>query len=156
MLYEIECSEFATKVEGKFIPRGKIRFLEGLNTVLGDKAAQNSIGKSTFLLIVDFCFGGEDYVNEKISNAKENIHTHTINFAFKFGDRIDYFCRCTATPEEVGVCNEEYQIIDTKPIANFRDYLKKSYEITLPIISFRDIVGIFVFMVEKIMQNASH
>jgi len=141
MLYEIECSEFATKVEGKFIPRGKIRFREGLNTVLGDKAAQNSIGKSTFLLIVDFCLGGEDYVNEKISNAKENIHTHTIKFAFKFGDRIDYFCRCTATPEEVGVCNEEYQIVDTKPIADFRDYLKKSYEITLPIISFRDIVG---------------
>lgn len=141
MLYEIECSKFATKVDGKFIPRGKIRFREGLNTVLGDKAAQNSIGKSTFLLIVDFCFGGDDYVNEKISNAKENIHTHTINFAFKFGDRIDYFCRCTATPEEVGVCNEKYEIIDTKPIADFRDYLKKAYEITLPIISFRDIVG---------------
>lgn len=141
MLYEIECSKFATKVDGKFVHRGKIRFREGLNTVLGDKAAQNSIGKSTFLLIVDFCFGGDDYVNEKISNAKENIHTHTINFAFKFGDRIDYFCRCTATPDEVGVCNEEYQIIDTKPIADFRDYLKKSYEITLPIISFRDIVG---------------
>ena len=141
MLYEIECSKFATRVNGKFVPRGKIRFREGLNTVLGDKAAQNSIGKSTFLLIIDFCFGGGDYVNEKISNAKENVHTHTINFAFKFGDRIDYFCRCTATPDEVGICNERYQIIDTQSIAEFRDYLKKAYEITLPIISFRDIVG---------------
>ena len=52
MLYEIECSKFATRVNGKFVPRGKIRFREGLNTVLGDKAAQNSIGKSTFLLMI--------------------------------------------------------------------------------------------------------
>ena len=72
---------------------------------------------------------------------KRQVHTHTINFAFKFGDRIDYFCRCTATPDEVGICNERYQIIDTQSIAEFRDYLKKAYEITLPIISFRDIVG---------------
>jgi len=141
MLYEIECSKFATKVKGEFVPRGRIRFREGLNTVLGDKAAQNSIGKSTFLLITDFCFGGDDYVNDKISNAKENVHTHTINFAFKFGERIDYFCRCTATPEDVGVCDENYRILKTKSIADFRDYLKNAYEITLPLISFRDIVG---------------
>lgn len=143
MLHEIECSKFATKVDGKFIPRGKITFRKGLNTVLGDKAAENSIGKSTFLLIVDFCFGGDDYVNQKISNAKENIHTHTLNFAFKFGDSIDYFCRCTATPEQVCICNESYEIIGEKPlsIADFRDQLKKKYEITLQNISFRDIVG---------------
>ena len=34
--------------------------------MLGDKAVQNSIGKSTFLLVVDFCFGGDDYINPKI------------------------------------------------------------------------------------------
>ena len=49
MLYEIECSKFATRVNGKFVPRGKIRFREGLNTVLGDKAARNLINASTLI-----------------------------------------------------------------------------------------------------------
>lgn len=59
MLYEIECDKFARKIDGKLVPRGPITFHEGLNTVLGDKKAENSIGKSTFLLALDFCFGGD-------------------------------------------------------------------------------------------------
>ena len=89
MLYEIECEKFAKKVKGQLVPRGRIQLREGLNTVLGDKAAQNSIGKSTFLLVVDFCFGGDDYINPKICKAKEKLHSHTINFAFKFGNKIE-------------------------------------------------------------------
>ena len=73
MLYEVYCDKFTTKKDGQFVPRGRIRLHEGLNTVLGDKAAQNSIGKSTFLLIIDFCFGGEDYINPKICKAKEKL-----------------------------------------------------------------------------------
>lgn len=75
MLFEMECDAFATKVDGVLVPRGKITFYEGLNTILGDKQAQNSIGKSTFLLIVDFCFGGDDY---KKNNAKTKVGNHTI------------------------------------------------------------------------------
>lgn len=47
MLYEIESDKFAEKINGQLVPRGRIQLREGLNTVLGDKAAQNSIGKST-------------------------------------------------------------------------------------------------------------
>ena len=107
MLYEIECEKFAKKVNGQLVPRGRIQLREGLNTVLGDKAAQNSIGKSTFLLVVDFCFGGDDYINPKICKAKEKLHSHTINFAFKFGNKIDYFCRSTKTHSEIGICDSE-------------------------------------------------
>ena len=32
-----------------------IQFRSGLNVVLGEKGASNSIGKSTSLLILDFC-----------------------------------------------------------------------------------------------------
>lgn len=74
MLYEIECEKFAKKVKGQLVPRGRIQLREGLNTVLGDKAAQNSIGKSTFLLVVDFCFGGDDYINPKIKQKKNCTH----------------------------------------------------------------------------------
>ena len=144
MLYEIYCDKFATKKDGQFIPRGRIRLREGLNTVLGDKAAQNSIGKSTFLLIVDFCFGGDDYINPKICKAKEKLHSHTINFAFKFGDRIDYFCRKTNTPSEVGICNSNYEVLRTQTLKEFKDYLLTAYEIQTPSISFREMVGRFL------------
>lgn len=144
MLYEIYCDKFATKKDGQLIPRGRIQLHEGLNTVLGDKAAQNSIGKSTFLLIVDFCFGGEDYINPKICKAKEKLHPHTINFAFKFGDKIDYFCRRTNTPDEVGVCNPDYEVLSTQTLDAFRGYLLTAYEIQTPSISFREMVGRFM------------
>lgn len=144
MLYEIECEKFAKKINGQLIPRGRIRLREGLNTVLGDKAAQNSIGKSTFLLVVDFCFGGDDYINPKICKAKEKLHSHTINFAFKFGDKIDYFCRNTKTPSEVGICDPDYKIRKTQPLKEFKDYLLEAYDIQTPSISFREMVGRFL------------
>ena len=144
MLYEIECDKFAEKVNGQLVPRGRIRLREGLNTVLGDKAAQNSIGKSTFLLVVDFCFGGDDYIDPKICKAKEKLHSHTINFAFKFGDRIDYFCRSTKTPSEVGICDSDYKIQRTQTLKEFKDYLLKAYGITTPFVSFREMVGRFL------------
>lgn len=144
MLYEIECEKFAKKVNGQLVPRGRIQLREGLNTVLGDKAAQNSIGKSTFLLVVDFCFGGDDYINPKICKAKEMLHSHTINFAFKFGNRIDYFCRSTKTPSEIGICDSDYKVQRTQTLKEFKDYLLEVYGITTPSISFREMVGRFL------------
>lgn len=144
MLYEIECEKFAKKVNGQLVPRGRIQLREGLNTVLGDKAAQNSIGKSTFLLVVDFCFGGDDYINPKICKAKEKLHSHTINFAFKFGNRIDYFCRSTKTPSEIGICDSDYKVLRTQTLKEFKDYLLEVYGITTPSISFREMVGRFL------------
>jgi uncharacterized protein YydD (DUF2326 family) len=49
MLIEIESDAFR-------VP--KIIFHEGLNVVIGDNQAANSIGKSSFLMVVDFVFGG--------------------------------------------------------------------------------------------------
>lgn len=144
MLYEIECEKFAKKVNGQLVPRGRIQLREGLNTVLGDKAAQNSIGKSTFLLVVDFCFGGDDYINPKICKAKEKLHSHTINFAFKFGNRIDYFCRGTKTPSEVEICDSDYKVQRIQTLKEFKDYLLEAYGITTPSISFREMVGCFL------------
>ena len=60
MLKEIRCD--------KFISNGVIRdpicFHSGLNTVLGSASGTNSIGKSTFLMIIDFVFGGNDYADK--------------------------------------------------------------------------------------------
>ena len=53
MLVEIMCDEF--KDHGT--PRGRIQLHAGLNTVMGSSSGSNSIGKSTFLMIIDFVFG---------------------------------------------------------------------------------------------------
>lgn len=141
MLYEVYCDKFATKENGVFVPRGRIKLKEGLNTILGDKHAENSIGKSTFLLIIDFCFGGDDYVDPDINNAKNYVPDQTICFAFKFGDSIEYFSRSIITPYEVHRCNENYEVISEPiTISDFRDYLKSAHNICADM-SFRDMVG---------------
>ena len=83
MLIELECSLFGSCQDEKFTPYGKIKFHKGLNTILGTKNGDNSIGKSTFLMVIDFCFGGEDYANIKNKGCViPYVGTHTINFAF--------------------------------------------------------------------------
>lgn len=51
MLVELRCEKFHQKV---------IKFHKGMNVVLGSLDADNSIGKTTFLMILDFIFGGDD------------------------------------------------------------------------------------------------
>ena len=71
----------------KFMENGSVRppimFNSGLNTVIGGETGSNSIGKSTFLMILDFVFGGDDYVF-KSTDVQEAIKVHTIEFMFEF------------------------------------------------------------------------
>ena len=135
MLYEIWCDQF--KCNNK--PRGIIRFNETLNVVKGHDSGTNSIGKSTFLLAIDFAFGGNSYAEDK--SLIKKIGHHTINYCFKFGNEFYYFSRNTATPKEVNICNAEYVLQETIPIDEYNNKLLKLYSIDLPNISFRQIVG---------------
>lgn len=134
MLVEIRCDAF--KSHGK--PRPPITFHGGLNTVLGASDGSNSIGKSTFLLIVDFAFGGSDYIK---SDAVRNVGSHTIEFAFKFGETMKYYARETTDSEQVRICNKNYEVIDTVSRKQFCEELFTLYAIDLPGISFRGIVS---------------
>ncbi len=134
MLYEIKCDEF--KSYGK--PRPVIRFNEHLNTVLGGKAADNSVGKSTFMLIIDYAFGGDTY---RTSDAARHIGNHVIMFAFKFGNEIYYFSRDIVNGTDVNICDENYNITETISINDFRKKLFELYDIGLPYVTFRDVVG---------------
>ncbi|PSA78197.1 hypothetical protein [Corynebacterium diphtheriae] len=69
---------------------GPLRLKEGLNTVLGTENTENSIGKSTTLLAIDFCFGGSDYI-DKAKDVVKNIGHHEIRFAFLLGGETHYF-----------------------------------------------------------------
>ena len=59
MLVEMSSSVF--KEKGKVRP--PIRFKKGLNVVLGKEDGENSIGKSSAMLAIDFAFGGKTYAS---------------------------------------------------------------------------------------------
>ena len=137
MLKEVYCELFKSTAG----PRGRIQFHQGLNTVLGGEAADNSIGKSTFLLILDYCFGGETYGK---ANVKNYVGDHTICFTFHFRDGDHYYSRTVSDSKHVNRCNSEYQPVgDPIDLKAFRQELFDGYEIALEDITFRDMVGRF-------------
>jgi len=145
MLIELECSLFGSCQDEKFTPYGKIKFHKGLNTILGTKNGDNSIGKSTFLMVIDFCFGGEDYANIKNKGCViPYVGTHTINFAFEFDGKIEYYSRATDAAFHVNVCDSDYQIQRTITLEEFKEHLFQAYQIQLSGISFREIVGRYI------------
>ncbi|OME10765.1 DUF2326 domain-containing protein [Paenibacillus odorifer] len=133
MLYEIICEEFKQQ---------RVEFFPNLNTVLGDDVGTNSIGKSTFLMIIDFAFGGKDYVM-KSSEIQRNVGSHTIKFCFKFNENKYCFLRNTDDLETVVECDNEYNFVSNLTLTQYCEFLKEQYKINLPDISFRDIVGRF-------------
>lgn len=104
MLVEVQCDKFIS--HGKI--REPIRFHKGLNTVLGDDNGSNSIGKSTFLMILDFVFGGKDYVN-KCTDVQLNVEEHNINFTFEFDGVLYHFSRNTVSYNTVTRCDKDYK-----------------------------------------------
>ena len=132
MLREIQCDKFISK--GKIRPA--IKFHSGLNTVLGGANANNSIGKTTFLLIVDFVFGGNTYLN---SDALHKVGSHTINFMFEFDNEYHYFSRNTTKSDEINICDENYRVRDTISLDEFNKFLQVSYDLDLYKSTFRNL-----------------
>ena len=136
MLSEIKCEVF--KANGE--TRDTITFHAGLNTILGGAAANNSIGKSTFLLIIDYCFGGETYGK---SDVKNHIGDHTICFAFQFEGKKHYFSRTISQKNIVNICDSDYQQLETMKIEDFRNFLFEHYCPNVEGAKFREIIGRF-------------
>ena len=134
MLYEIQCDRFLSNGQ----PRPPIRFHDGLNVILGGQNADNSVGKSTFMLIIDFAFGGETYAK---SPTALHIGDHLIKFAFKFVESTYYFSRTVVDANTVNVCDSSYTVQSTLSIDDYRKRLRELYGITLKDGSFRCLVG---------------
>ncbi|WP_440557022.1 DUF2326 domain-containing protein [Treponema succinifaciens] len=138
MLKFIECEKF---IENG-LPRGRIEFFPGLNICLGEDNAENSIGKSTLLFAVDFCFGGDSYCSQK--GFLEKAGNHKINFCLEFGKEPYYFSRSTENPKEIALCDEDFNI--TKKIRDdeFKKFLLEKYNLTETGLSFRQVVTSFI------------
>ena len=101
MLYEIWEHKFRTGGT-----EGEIPFFDTVSCWAKRSAGHadhtsNSIGKSTFLMVIDFVFGGSDYLE---SNADTFVGEHEIYFTFRFGHTLHRFCRKTIEKDVVYLC----------------------------------------------------
>lgn len=136
MLVEISSSVF--KEKGKV--RSPIRFKKGLNVVLGKEDGENSIGKSSAMLAIDFAFGSKTYAS---SDGVKHMGHHVINFAFQFDGDVHHFFRSTAQSDKVFLCNEKYEFREEWELHQFTDWLKVKYHIDFPDLSFRTTLSSF-------------
>ena len=132
MLREIRCEKFRTRV---------VSFHPGLNVVLGDDNATNSIGKSTLLMLVDFVFGGSTLLEWNKDIVAELGHHH-YDFAFEFDGELHRFRRETITPETVYVCDSDYKVLSAIQLGEFNALLKNAYGLAQPSQTFRAAVGL--------------
>lgn len=137
MLVEMKSPAFKEKGE----VRPKIEFHPGLNVVLGKEDGENSIGKSSAMLAIDFVFGGNSYLS---GDGVSHIGDHTIFFAFEFDGKRHYFACNTGEAEKIHVCDENYDLtgeIWTKP--KYVNWLKEKYHMDFEGLSFRESVSVF-------------
>lgn len=137
MLVEIKSPVFKEKGH----ERPPIVFKPGLNVVLGKEDGENSIGKSSAMLVIDFVFGGNTYLD---SDGIKHVKDHTIYFAFQFENVLYYFARNTAEAEKIYICTKHYELTGIVwPRQRFVDWLKVQYGIDFEGLSFRLTVGSF-------------
>ena len=108
MLAEICCEKFHKK---------KIVFSDTLNVVLGTNTGDNSIGKSTFMLVIDFAFGGTTYA--KANDILNHIGSHDIYFKFIFNDQNYFFCRNNIDVNTVWKCDENNERLDSMSLSEY-------------------------------------
>ena len=129
MLMEVSCDRFESN--GK--TRAPIAFHYGLNAVVGSESGTNSVGKSTFLMILDFVFGGDDYIKKsKEVHKPTNVGQHVIKFKFEFDGQPYYFTRSTAEGEynRVVPCDEKYEPLKGEEpwgISKYNTFLAEKY-----------------------------
>lgn len=139
MLIEILSDAF--KVGDKV--RDALSFHEGLNSVIAFSKENNSIGKTSFLLVLDFVFGGDTYCSEEAGIIR-NIGHHEIKFAFRFDRKIHRFTRSTDNEKKVSVCGDSYD--EKKSIISVDEYkseLLKLYDLKNLKMNFRDVVSTY-------------
>lgn len=131
MLKRIKCDKFRNK---------ELSFTNGLNVILGDDLATNSIGKTTALLIIDFVFGGSSYVKSN-NDAIKNIGDHVFEFEFEFNDELFYFRRSTSSFNFVDVCDSNFEKQQEISLNEYKVFLRDNYNLKYLDNSFRSVVG---------------
>lgn len=117
MLKRIKCDKFAPSYQD-------ITLDDGLNIILGDDAGSSAIGKTAFLNVIDYVFGGDAYYSGDI---QKNVGLHSICFEFEFGDEHLYFCRETGNTLSVFLCDDQWHYREEIELPQYRRMLAEKY-----------------------------
>lgn len=132
MLDEIYCDKFI---------QHRVKLNKGLNVILGSSTGDNSIGKTTMLLIIDYIFGGSTYSSS--NDIEQNIGNHDIFFKFIFDNNSYYFCRDYNEKNNVWKCDENYNKIKLISLKDYTDFLIEKYNLAVLDTTFRDIISLY-------------
>ena len=133
MLVEVHCEKFRET---------PICLHAGLNVVMGDNAATNSIGKSTFLMVIDFLMGGDTFIKYN-RYVVDELGNHKYFAKYLIDDKTHVFCRETGNPEVVFMCSESYEILEPMEIRKYRKKLNQLYQTENLGLTFRAVVSPF-------------
>lgn len=131
MLKELRCAQLIEK---------KLEFNSGLNVLTGPDDGENSIGKSSVLMLLDFSFAGNDFI-KLCSDVIDNVGIITVEMDFTFDDVRHSFSRSTNDPKVVTFLSEK----DTpeRSLDEYRTFLKEAYRFPEHSASFRGAVNPF-------------
>lgn len=146
MLKELRCNIFN---------RTTIFFHPGLNVILGDDDAKNSIGKSTILMVIDFILGGSTFLNDDAGVIREMGHHH-YDFAFEFAGALHHFSRDTVAPQVVHQCDADYARIGELELDAYLSFLKTNYALDPLEGSFRSSLNPFLRIWKKGGLDTDH
>ncbi|OUJ39133.1 flagellar protein FlgN [Vibrio parahaemolyticus] len=129
MLVSLYCDKLIEK---------ELSFESGLNVLKGDDSATNSIGKSSVLMLIDFCFGGNDFIT-LCSDVVEKVGDLSVLCTFKFNEEHHYFSRSTNEPNKVIYVND----FSEWTLSKFTEFLYFKYDFPNHAASFRSSTNTF-------------
>ena len=133
MLVELYCEKFSQR---------SISFHSGLNVILGDEKATNSIGKSSLLMVLDFAHGGNSLLTHNDDIVTE-LGNHDYFFVFQFDGKKHVFKRGTETPDLVHSCNQDFVEETPLSVDDYKSIIKTHYGLDDIELTFRSIVSLY-------------
>lgn len=136
-------------------PREPILFHPGLNTVEGGAKAENAIGKSTVLSLIDFVYGGRSFISSDVVQHPAAIGHHTVFFSLRLHGVNYYFSRAT---DRYGYVDRYEDIawknkLETWSLDDYMSFLLREYGLEDRGGSFRELVGRYVRIGEDDLAN---
>lgn len=150
MLKTIRCDAFVSDLS-------TLTIKPGLNTIQGSSLGSNAIGKSTFLWIVDFVFGGQRYAKIAQDVKKHISGDLTVYFVFELDRKLRYFYRKPEECQKVFECTAGWKtIIDEMEIKEYQEMLRLSYNLDRPGLTFPALMDHFFRVYSRGNANEWH
>lgn len=134
-------------------PRPVITLHAGVNIVEGADQAQNSIGKSTLLQIIDFIYAGNDFLDSDAVRLPQAVGHHAIHFTLRLNGQDHHFVRTTDRPGFVTRYHDPdwQEKVEDLTLAEYQQFFLDEYGLGETGGTWRELVGRFSRVDERDM-----